>query len=93
MNKGDFRSSFEDALRTLDRDAGLNAAPLECWPSAEDFRTIHYAAGRHDGAAGARLLDRIADPALRLFAKIELAAGIAGLEQIGGITREQMRRA
>jgi hypothetical protein len=92
--KGDFRDSFDHALRAFARDADQkrpNAAPRECWPSAEGFRTILYAAGRYEGVSGARLLDRIPDPALRLFAQIEFAAGIAGLVQIGGITREQSR--
>jgi hypothetical protein len=53
--------------------------------------TILYAAGRYESGRGARLLDRIPDPALRLFAQIEFAAGIAGLVQIGAITREQSR--
>ena len=43
------------------------------------------------GEGSARLLDRIPDVALRLFAEIEFAAGIAGLEQVGGITREKVR--
>jgi hypothetical protein len=93
--KSDFRDSFDFARRTYARDADpmrRNAAPVECWPSAEDFRTILYAAGRYEGAGGARLLDRIPEPALRLFAQIEFAAGIAGLDQIGGITREQLPR-
>lgn len=92
--KRDFRDSFDHALRAFARDADQkrpNVAPRECWPSAEDFRTILYAAGRYEGGSGARLLDRIPDPALRLFAQIELAAGIAGLVQIRGITREQSR--
>jgi hypothetical protein len=90
----DFRDSFAHALRTFARDTDKrrpNAAPRECWPSAEDFRRILYAAGRYEGASGARLLDRVPDPALRLFAQIEFAAGIAGLEPIGGMTREVAR--
>jgi hypothetical protein len=90
----DFRDSFDHALRAFARDAAHqrpNPFPRECWPSAEDFRTILYAAGKYDGRSGARLLDRIPDPALRLFAQIEFAAAIAGLEQIGGITLEQSR--
>ena len=89
----DFRESFDHALRAYARDADQkrpNTAPAECWPSAEDFRTILYAAGRYDPASGARLLERIPDPVLRLFAQIEFAAGIAGLDQIGGITREHL---
>jgi hypothetical protein len=91
---GDFKNSFEQALRSYAQDADRarpNPYPRECWPSAEDFRVILYAAGRYDGEGGARLLDRIPDVVLRLFAEIEFAAGIAGLEQIGGITREQLR--
>ncbi len=89
----DFKDSFAHALRAFDRDANPkrpNSEPRECWPSAEDFRTILYAAGKHDPASGARLLDRIPDPALRLFAQIEFAAGVAGLDQIGGIVRESL---
>ena len=52
---------------------------------------ILYAAGRYDAAGGARLLDGIPDVVLRLFAEIEFAAGIAGLEQIGSITRTTVR--
>ena len=89
----DFRESFDHALRAFARDTSPgrpNAAPRDCWPSAEHFRTILYHAGLYEGAAGARLLDRISDADLRLFAQIELAAGIAGLAQIGGIIREQV---
>ena len=91
---GDFKNSFEHALRSYARDADRarpNPYPRECWPSAEDFRVILYAAGRYDGESGARLLDRIPDIVLRLFAEIEFAAGIAGIAQIGSITREQPR--
>jgi hypothetical protein len=90
---GDFKNSFEHALRSYARDtnrARPNPYPRECWPSAEDFRVILYAAGRYDGESGARLLDRIPDVVLRLFAEIEFAAGIAGVAQIGSITREQL---
>lgn len=86
-----FTDSFAHADRAFKRDAHAkrpNLEPRECWPSAEDYRTILYAVGKHDPASGPRLLDRIADPALRLFALIEFVAGVAGLEQIGGMTRE-----
>jgi hypothetical protein len=90
---GDFKNSFEHALRSYARDADRarpNPYPRECWPSAEDFRVILYAAGRYDGESGARLLDRIPDAVLRLFAEIEFAAGMARVPQIGSITREQL---
>ncbi len=91
---GGFKNSLEYAFRSYARDADParpNPYPRECWPSAEDFRVILYAAGRYDRQSGARLLDRIPDAGLRLFAEIEFAAGIAGVGQIGSITREQLR--
>ena len=48
---GDFKNSFELALRSYARDtnrARPNPYPRERWPSAEDFRVILYAAGRYD---------------------------------------------
>jgi hypothetical protein len=90
----DFRDSFAYAFRALARDTDErhpNVYPRECWPSAEDFRTILFAAGRYE-CASASLLERIPDPPLRLFAQIEFAAGAAGLDQIGGITRENLAR-
>jgi hypothetical protein len=91
---GDFKNSFEYALRSYARDADRarpNPYPRECWPSTEEFRVILYAVGQYDRDSGARLLERIPDAGLRLFAQIEFAAGIAGVAQIGGITREQLR--
>ena len=91
---GDFRNSFDHALGSYARDtapAHPNRYPHECWPSAEDFRVILYAVGQYRVEGGARLLNRIPDKVLRLFAEIEFAAGIAGLPQIGGITRERPR--
>jgi hypothetical protein len=88
----DFKESFAYALRALARDMDRrrpNASPRECWPSTEHFRTILYAAGKYE-CASAHLLERIHDPALRLFAQIEFAAGVAGLEQLGGITRQSL---
>jgi hypothetical protein len=63
-----------------------NVNGIECTANASSGNI-----GAYDGESGARLLDRIPDVVLRLFAEIEFAAGIAGLEQIGSITREQLR--
>lgn len=90
----DFKNSFDRALRSYARDADPvrpNPYPRECWPSTEDFRAIMHAAGRYVGESGGRLLARVPDPVLRLFAEIEFAAGVVGLAHIGGITREQLR--
>jgi uncharacterized protein (TIGR03435 family) len=85
----DFRDAFELALRfyATESDPGHpNDAPQECWPSAQEFRNILYKAGQHEGRAAVRHLERIPHPALRLFALIELAAALAGLPQIGGMS-------
>ncbi len=87
------RTEFEDAFRVaFGEDAAdsdpeqINDAPQICWPSAFEFRKILYHAGRHEGRAATRYLDRIPDPALRLFAQIECAAALAGLPPLGGRT-------
>jgi hypothetical protein len=68
--------------------ARLNStwAPKECWPSTWEFRNILFKAGQHQGQAAEKYLERIPDVDLRLFAQIELCAGIAGLPQIAGST-------
>ena len=83
--KTEFREPFDEALRLYARDtdpANPNLAPLECWPSAMEFRNILYKAWQHEGHAAARHLDRIPDRDLRLFAQIELIAGAKGLPPI-----------
>ncbi len=87
--KNGFREPFAEAWRLYKRDtdpSNPNQAPRECWPSAMEFRNILYKAGQHEGRAAARYLDRIPDRDLRLFAQIELIAGIAGLPQFGGMS-------
>lgn len=59
--------------------------PRTCWASAEEYRRVLFTAGRHEGRAAGRYLERIPDPHLRLFAQIELAAALAGLPRISGI--------
>jgi uncharacterized protein (TIGR03435 family) len=85
----DFKEAFEAALRAYFTDTDPdhpNDAPQECWPSAAEFRNILYKAGQHEGPGAVRHLDRIPDAALRLFAQIELAAALAGLPQVGGMS-------
>jgi uncharacterized protein (TIGR03435 family) len=82
-----FKEPFDVAMRAYAVDANHerpNDAPQECWPSAQEFRTILYRAGKHEGRAAIRHLDRIPERTLRLFAQIELAAALAGRPQIGG---------
>jgi uncharacterized protein (TIGR03435 family) len=85
----EFKDAFAAALNEYAADSDpeqFNDAPQICWPSAFEFRKILYHAGRHEGRAATRYLDRIPDPALRLFAQIECAAALVGLPQLGGRT-------
>jgi hypothetical protein len=85
----DFAQPFAIAMDEYDSDSDpddYNEVPQQCWPSAAAFRTILYKAGKYHGLAAARYLDRIPDPALRLFAQIELAAALAGLPELGSTT-------
>ncbi len=91
----EFAASFDEALRlyALDTDSdNPNQAPRECWPSAREFRNILFKAGEHEGVAALRYLNRISDRDLRLLARIELLAAIAGLPQLGGVTMPPQSR-
>ena len=69
-----------------------NQAPQEFWPSTCTFRSILYSAGKRLGREAAVYLDRIPEADLRLFAQIELAAGLAGLPELRGTQREYRPR-
>ncbi len=79
---GDFEPSIEDAIQKWEEDASAatrNYAPKEYWPSTGAFRMLFYQAGRRLGPEAIKLLERIPDDDIRLFANIELAAGLAGV--------------
>ena len=85
----DFAAAFQEAHARYAEDSDArdpNAAPKECWPSAREYRNILFKAGQHLGLEAGKYLHRITDPDLRLFAQIELSAGVEGLPQIGGCT-------
>jgi len=91
----DFAGAFSHALETFANDSDAdspNSAHKENWPSTREFRHILLKAGMHQGAAAAKHLDRIPDRDLRLFAQIELCAGIAGLPELGGLTTQYSRK-
>jgi hypothetical protein len=78
---GDFAPSVEDAIEKYREDTAptaRNYAPKEYWPSTGAFRKLFYEAGGRVGSEAARLLERVPDEDLRLFATIELAAAQAG---------------
>jgi hypothetical protein len=91
----DFEAAFRHAIGSFadDTDAeSPNGAHKECWPSTREFRHILFKAGQHQGPPAAKHLDRIPDPDLRLFGKIELCAALAGLPQLGGLTTQYSRK-
>jgi hypothetical protein len=91
---GDFGPPIDHALERYREDTGAdspNYAPKTFWPSTCAFRTILYAAGKRIGPEANLLLDRIPDEDLRLFARIELAAALAGLPEFPEIQRTQRR--
>jgi hypothetical protein len=91
---GDFGPPIDHALERYQEDTASdspNQAPRTFWPSTCAFRTILYSAGKRIGPEANLLLDRIPDEDLRLFARIELAAALAGLPELPEIQRTQRR--
>jgi hypothetical protein len=92
---GDFTAPLKYALERYQEDMepeNPNQVPREFWPSTCSFRGILYHAGIRLGEDAAVYLDQIPDPDLRLFARIELAAALAGLPELQGTQMEQHRR-
>jgi hypothetical protein len=80
--RGEFETLIVDAIEQYREDTSpetRNYAPKEYWPSTGAFRKAFYEAGKQLGAEGTQLLTQIPDDDLRLFAMVELAAGLAGL--------------
>jgi hypothetical protein len=91
---GDFGPPIDHALERYMEDTASdspNQAPRTFWSSTCAFRTILYAAGKRMGPEANLLLDRIPDDDVRLFARIELAAALAGLPEFPEIQRKQRR--
>jgi hypothetical protein len=79
---GDFEPSMEDAIEKYREDtspATRNYAPKAYWPSTGAYRSLFYQAGKTLGPEAAKLLGRIPEEDIRLFASIELASALAGL--------------
>ena len=92
--EGDFGPPIDHALERYLEDMASdspNQAPRTLWPSTCAFRTILYSAGKRIGPEAHLLLDRIPDEDLRLFARIELAAALAGLPEFPEVWRTQRR--
>jgi hypothetical protein len=89
---GNFEPAIGHTLEKYREDTNPenpNEAPKAVWPSTASFRSILYRAGKRLGSDAAAYLVRIPDDDLRLFARIELAAALAGLPEMPGV---QMRR-
>jgi len=92
IRNGDFGPSIEDAIQKYSEDTSpetANYAPKEYWPSTGAFRTLFYQVGKRLGPDAAKLLDRVPDDDLRLFASIELAAAMAGVPASSISSRKQ----
>jgi hypothetical protein len=92
---GEFGPPMQFALERYGEDTAAdnpNAAPIDCWPSTGEFRSILFRAGQKLGADAARLLDEIPDADLRLFAQIELAAALEGLPEAMSIRMFRPKR-
>jgi hypothetical protein len=79
---GDFGPSIDHALELYREDTNLespNRALKAFWPSTSSLRTTFYGAGKRLGPDAAKLLQRIDDSDLHLFAEIALAAALAGV--------------
>ena len=91
---GDFGPPIDHALERYMEDTASdspNQAPRTFWPSTCAFRAILYAAGKRIGPEANQLLDRIPEEDLRLFARIELAAALAGLPEFPEMQHRQRR--
>lgn len=84
---GDYEPAIGYALEKYREDTdpeNPNEAPKAMWPSTASFRSILYGAGKRLGSDAAAYLKRVPDDDLRLFARIELAAALAGLPEMPG---------
>jgi hypothetical protein len=84
---GNFEPAIGFALEKYREDTDAenpNEAPKAMWPSTGTFRSILYGAGKRLGNDAAVYLKRVPDDDLRLFARIELAAALAGLPEMPG---------
>jgi hypothetical protein len=84
---GDYEPAIGYALEKYREDTDAenpNEAPKAMWPSTASFRGILYGAGKRLGDKAAVYLRRVPDDDLRLFARIELAAALAGLPEMPG---------
>jgi hypothetical protein len=92
---GEFGRPLAYALERYQEDTAPdnpNQAPIDCWPSTAEFRSILHRAGKRLGAEAARLLDEIPDTDIRLLAEIELAAALAGLPELQGVQMFRPKR-
>jgi len=84
-NSGQFDAAMQEAMKTYHEDVDSNVLIRECWPSSQAFRNILYCAAKKVGEPAAAYLQQTPDADLRLFAQIELVAGLVGLPQHSGI--------
>jgi hypothetical protein len=82
---GDFRPAFAQALERYSEDSSAshpNQALKSSWPSSCMFCSVFYRAGKRLGEDAMNYVGQIPDADLRLFARIEFAAALAGLPEL-----------
>jgi hypothetical protein len=90
----DFGTPLKHAAACYREDADRknpNRAPKEFWPSSGMYRSIFHGMGKVVGESAAQSLESVPDPDLRLFAQIELAAGLCGLPELSVMTQTTKR--
>jgi hypothetical protein len=82
---GDFKPAMEHALEKYREDTGQenpNRAPKEFWNSTSRFRKLFFRAGTKLAMAATDYLASVPDDDIRLFAEIELASALAGVDEL-----------
>jgi hypothetical protein len=91
---GDFGPAIDHALELYREDTqpeSPNQALKAFWPSTSSLRGTPYGAGKRLGPDAAKLLERIDDSDLHLFAQIALAAALAGVPALPESSMKQRR--
>jgi hypothetical protein len=91
---GDFGPAIDHALELYREDTSPespNQVLKAFWPSTSSLQSTFYSAGKRLGPDAAKLLERIHDADLHLFAQIALAAAFAGVPALPEFSMKQRR--
>ena len=87
----DYGDAIKSARAAYTRDNGPNGSnncpPKAFWPSTAMYRSMFYFMGRAAAGNTENLLNHLPDSDVRIFAQIELAAGLCGLPELRWTTQ------